>query len=322
MKKLIARIVKKGRNIGTLIALLTSSCANCEKEEVDAIFASIPDFETKNAGSDLKGWTYEKVISEKSRETYYYYHMASKKQGAPAFVLVHGMFLDGRTFLNFGSLASDFELISLELPHDSKYYSGHSPDFPKLLQDFLDTMSLERIYLGGVSLGGQIAMFYMEQDPKTQVDGLALISTDMVKSERELRKAKRRAKGVLKLTKDDDGKMLCLLNNLAERKKKNATPEDEEVMKIFSIKHPSFYREVLYTAINMTHPPRLDKIDVPTLIIHGDEDSTIPFKSAKHLVDHIPNSELEVISGGEHAMAYTRADEVVNLIKKRFVVTK
>ena len=319
MKKILATITKKIQNLGTLVALLASSCTNCPKEEVDAVIASIPDFAKKNQGADLKGWTYKNVTSEVSGETYYYYHLPAKKPNAETFVLIHGMFLDGRTFLNFSSLAEDFSLIALELPHDSIYYTGNNPDFPKLLQVFLDALKLERIHLGGVSLGGQIAMFYMEQDPKTQVDGLALISTDMTKDEKELRKAMRRARAVLKVTKDDDRKMICLLGNLADRKRKKATLEDEEVMKIFSVKHPSFYRQVLYTAINMRAVPRLDKIKAPTLVIHGTDDSTIPFDSAKNLVNYIPNSELKVIEGGEHGMAYTRADEVVNFIKQRFV---
>ena len=301
-------------------AALTTGCTRCPDEEIDAIYASIPEPATKHqAGDDLKGWTYAHITSEASKQTYYYYHMPSKKPDAPVFVLVHGMFLDGRTYLNFGPLAEDFELVALELPYSSPFYKGQVGDFPRLLQDFLDTMKLTRIYLGGVSLGGQIAMFYMVQDPKTEVDGLALISTDMVKNEEELDKAKKNIERLLGLTDDDDRKMLCVLSKVVNWKKKRAGESSKEVLDLFTYKKPSFYRQVMYTGLNMKAPPKLEKIKVPTLIILGDADSTIEFDDAKPLVNHIPGAELKVIKDGEHDMAFTRADEVVPLLKEKFV---
>ncbi len=55
----------------------------------------------------------------------------------------------------------------------------------------------------------------------------------------------------------------------------------------------------------------LPKIDVPTLIIHGDADRILPFAStSERLPDLIKNSRLVVISGGPHAIGWTHADEV------------
>ena len=53
------------------------------------------------------------------------------------------------------------------------------------------------------------------------------------------------------------------------------------------------------------------KIDVPTLIIHGDADRTLPFDStAKRLPSFIKNSRLVVIEDGPHAIIWTHADKV------------
>ena len=55
----------------------------------------------------------------------------------------------------------------------------------------------------------------------------------------------------------------------------------------------------------------LPKINVPTLIIHGDDDRILPFEStAKRLPELIKNSRLVVIEGGPHAIIWTHADEV------------
>ncbi|MBD2247866.1 alpha/beta hydrolase [Nostoc sp. FACHB-888] len=55
----------------------------------------------------------------------------------------------------------------------------------------------------------------------------------------------------------------------------------------------------------------LPRIDVPTLIIHGDGDRILPFEStAKRLPQLIKGSRLVVIPGGPHAINWTHADQV------------
>lgn len=55
----------------------------------------------------------------------------------------------------------------------------------------------------------------------------------------------------------------------------------------------------------------LPRIDVPTLIIHGDADRILPLEStAARLLKLIENSQLVVIHGGPHAINWTHADQV------------
>ncbi|MBW4457573.1 MAG: alpha/beta hydrolase [Nostoc indistinguendum CM1-VF10] len=55
----------------------------------------------------------------------------------------------------------------------------------------------------------------------------------------------------------------------------------------------------------------LPRIDVPTLIIHGDADRILPFDStAARLPKLIKDSRLVVIPGGPHAINWTHADQV------------
>lgn len=56
----------------------------------------------------------------------------------------------------------------------------------------------------------------------------------------------------------------------------------------------------------------LKRIDIPTLIIHGDSDRIVPFpNSGKRMPDFVKDSVLKVIKGGPHGIAWTHA-EVVN----------
>ncbi|MER6387185.1 alpha/beta fold hydrolase [Streptomyces sp. NPDC059382] len=55
----------------------------------------------------------------------------------------------------------------------------------------------------------------------------------------------------------------------------------------------------------------LPRIDVPTLIIHGDADRTLPIDAtAIPLSKTIAGAELHVVEGGPHGLTWTHADEV------------
>lgn len=61
----------------------------------------------------------------------------------------------------------------------------------------------------------------------------------------------------------------------------------------------------------------LPRIDVPTLIIHGDADRILPFDAtAGRLPKLIKNSQLVVIPGGPHAINWTHADQVNPVLLK------
>lgn len=54
----------------------------------------------------------------------------------------------------------------------------------------------------------------------------------------------------------------------------------------------------------------LEKVTVPTLIIHGDSDAVVPFEgSGKRTHEAIAGSELHLIAGGPHGINVSHADE-------------
>lgn len=59
----------------------------------------------------------------------------------------------------------------------------------------------------------------------------------------------------------------------------------------------------------------LPKIDVPMLVIQGDDDQVLPYaKTGKRLPGLISNVQMVVIAGGPHAIAWTHADQVNNAL--------
>ncbi|PZQ43636.1 MAG: alpha/beta hydrolase, partial [Micavibrio aeruginosavorus] len=54
----------------------------------------------------------------------------------------------------------------------------------------------------------------------------------------------------------------------------------------------------------------LKKIDVPTLIIHGDDDQIVPIGDSALLSSKlIPNAELKIYAGADHGLAQTHTDK-------------
>ena len=57
----------------------------------------------------------------------------------------------------------------------------------------------------------------------------------------------------------------------------------------------------------------LAKLTVPTLIVHGDADATVPFAaSAAKTARLVPQARLEVYGGAAHGLMYTERDRLNN----------
>jgi len=55
----------------------------------------------------------------------------------------------------------------------------------------------------------------------------------------------------------------------------------------------------------------LNRVDVPTLVIHGDEDRIVPLEvSGQRTAKLVEGARLVVIKGGPHCITWTHADEV------------
>jgi pimeloyl-ACP methyl ester carboxylesterase len=59
-----------------------------------------------------------------------------------------------------------------------------------------------------------------------------------------------------------------------------------------------------------------EKIKVPTLAIHGNEDVNVDLSHAKELIDKVQGSELKIIDEGDHMMMFTHSEEIDSLIKE------
>jgi non-heme chloroperoxidase len=55
----------------------------------------------------------------------------------------------------------------------------------------------------------------------------------------------------------------------------------------------------------------LKEIDVPVLILHGDDDQVVPYENAAlHSIEFVKNGTLKIYKGFPHGMCTTHADAI------------
>jgi len=71
-------------------------------------------------------------------------------------------------------------------------------------------------------------------------------------------------------------------------------------------------------AANFDVSDRVDRIDVPTQIIHGTNDRVVPVENGRMLAEKIPGSELELLEGAPHVLMIEESEQVNDLLQTFF----
>ena len=63
---------------------------------------------------------------------------------------------------------------------------------------------------------------------------------------------------------------------------------------------------------------QVSQLGLPTLILHGDQDTLVPLSDSEWLASQIPQSHLHVVTGAGHVPTVTRPLEVAEAINRYF----
>ena len=55
---------------------------------------------------------------------------------------------------------------------------------------------------------------------------------------------------------------------------------------------------------------------MPVLVLHGDSDNVMTSENAIFMAQNLKNVELEIVSGGNHALLHTDTEIVIKTIRK------
>ncbi len=273
------------------------------KEKYEQKVAEISSMEEKNAEFNMHGWEYKKIVSESTGIVHRYYEYPSSKPDASYLVMLHGLSLDGRTFIHFKSLAEQFNLIAYDFPEHSDAYESLDGDFSMLVGDFLAEKSIDSFSLFGVSFGGIIAIRLAATQPSLHVERLILASTQVVGvSEDDRRRSRRMASWV---ADKPDYKIYWIVDRMLQY-----FDASDEVTPLLRIKHPDFYRRVITDAGGYNGVNDAGKIGCPVLVFQGSDDDLFSTSDARNIKKYVPQARVKIIPNGSHAMIYVHGKEI------------
>lgn len=189
--------------------------------------------------------------------------------------------------------------------------------------EFVDALGLDRYAIGGLSLGGALAIGHVLDRPERVCAAILLDSYGLMPrlaGGRHLPAWAMQRTGALDLatrwmTKNRAALTWSLTSLICDPAQR--TPE--LIAGILSAaSHPGFAAfeqwqrdELLWNRLKTDYTPRLASFPRPALIIHGDRDVGVPVARARAAAALIPHAELKVVAGAGHWVQRDQPDVVI-----------
>jgi pimeloyl-ACP methyl ester carboxylesterase len=259
----------------------------------------------KNKGFDLGPWTYRRLRSGGGAYHHRYYELPSKRPSAPTLLLLHGLSLDGRTFLGFKELSDHFHLVAYDYPEHWNRYRGGLDDFVVLIDDFLQVKNLQEVVLAGVSLGGIVALRYAAQRPR-KVRALGLIASQIAGYDARMRA---RARSIHTLTQHLPDHKVYWLNEMVSQHYLRGLPPSirQQVTPLVRPKQISFMRQAAASINNYDGRRDAAALTCPVIVLTGTNDELIPQRSVDHFRRAVAHAKIVTIPEGRHVVAVSHA---------------
>lgn len=232
-------------------------------------------------------------------------HFEQSASGTPL-LLIHGFPFDSRSWdKQLSALSGQAQVITPDLPGFGDSPAGEGPySVQRYAEDcvaVLDGLDItEPVVVGGLSMGGYIALAFVRHFPE-RVAGLVLASTrpgadsDEGKANRDKAIADVQANGVAAFVEGMHPKLLA---------PSSYETKPEVAARLKGIMLSASEAGVVGALQAMRDRPdatgELAQIEVPSLVIHGEEDGVIPISEAEAMAAALPNAELVRIADAGH----------------------
>ena len=251
-------------------------------------------------------------------------HYVESGQGKPV-ILIHGFNLDFHTWVkNIDQLATRFKVFAPDLWGQG--YSTREPLdygyelFEEQIRLFMEALDIQRPSLVGHSMGGGSSIVFSLKNPD-KVDKVVLVDSTGIPTTLPFRSKVFRLKGVAEL-------MMSLPSDRIRR----MNLEDIWIHDQDLLTEDYYQKLVLYQKIEGSTEAlltilrkdffntledeirQLGHLDIPTLIIWGREDISLPLSCAEKMHQLIPGSRLEILDKAGHLSNFDRADEFNKLV--------
>lgn len=222
-------------------------------------------------------------------------------------VLLHAFPLHGGMWEpQAAALAGARRVISPDYPGFGRAAAEPVPAVPEIgyyaeaLRELLDRLELERVVLGGISMGGYVAFAALRSFPE-RISALVLADTTPAPDNEEAREgrnetAARVAKDGIEILPD-----LMLERLLSEHTRRERPETVERIRRMMLESSPAGTVAALGALRERPDStPLLGGIRVPTLVMGGEEDTLSPPQTMAGMADAIPESRHVVLSEAGH----------------------
>jgi pimeloyl-ACP methyl ester carboxylesterase len=187
---------------------------------------------------------------------------------------------------------------------------------PYTLEDLADDaeglaeqLGLERFHVLGVSMGGMIGQILAARHPRRVVTLTSVMSTS---GEKHLPPGRPDALALLARPRPKGGREALIDFGVTARRLLAGPgyPTSEEEMRAMSARAidrawypPGFGRHTLAVLASPDRKDRLERLRVPTLVVHGRDDPLVPPAHGARVAELVPGASLEVVDGMGHDLA-------------------
>lgn len=173
-------------------------------------------------------------------------------------------------------------------------------DYADDLADLLDELGIARAVVGGASMGGYATLAFL-QASADRVDGLVLANTRAGADSPEAR-ANRRNMLALLDREGPSGVAREMMPKLLGKTTRETNPEAEAaVRRLIKQQSPVAIRSAIHRMMHRPDStPLLATVQVPTLVVAGDEDELIPIDESRAIASAVRNATLLLIPRAGH----------------------
>jgi 3-oxoadipate enol-lactonase len=243
--------------------------------------------------------------------------------GTPVVLIMGHLYSSAMWYPMLPALAAEHRVISFDNRGTGKSGSTRRASITDLVNDTLavmDAAGVQRAHIFGVSMGGGIALELAIQHPD-RATSLLLGCTCILTAE------KPRAPRFMRVLYYVPMPILRLLMGRGDRLRKGygSAAKPEAIAADLAVLHrekytPSGVAAQAGAIANYTNTKEaVAKLHMPALVLHGDEDSVVPYAWGVELAETLPNSRLVTFEGAGHnffvAAPEKSKEVVVNFIR-------
>ena len=253
---------------------------------------------------------------------YTLYYLDENQSGKAAIFLFHGLGANSNSWqMQISDLVqAGYRVIAPDAPgfgQSSNPLNKTSIAFTSnLFSGLIDHLGLKRVIAAGISMGGTHAL-QLALDYPTRVEKLVLINTF---SSMNPANPKVLPYFALRFLLIHTMGLEAQAKSVAKRifPKAEQEPFRLEYLNQISTVNPRTYRKVMRSLARFNVNRRLAEIRCPTLVISGENDTTVPLKTQAKLVEKIPGATQRIIPAAGHAVSIEQP-ETFNQILLEFL---